>query len=220
MSLSFESLALRRKRTATERAENNGDPLVVKKKAREAAKSNMAASTSTRVATAEKPAPTGKKGPNVRAYAFQHVKNPHTLSDQPAPAEKPAPAGKKGPNVSLYSFQCVATSHTLFNQPIKPRRHSVHMEEVDDEDDLPRNVAPLNESHILGLSDGSDDDHEPRVPGIGDMDIEEDDDDDPCPPLEVDDEDEDDDDEDKEDEDEESAEAELGQFYDQMFVLY
>lgn len=38
MSLSSDSLALRRKRTATERAENNGDPLVAKKKAREAAK--------------------------------------------------------------------------------------------------------------------------------------------------------------------------------------
>jgi hypothetical protein len=71
MSLSSESLALRRKRTATERAENNGDPLVVKKRAREAAKSNTAAaSTSTQVATAEKPAPTTKKGPNVSAYSF------------------------------------------------------------------------------------------------------------------------------------------------------
>jgi len=36
MSLSYDSLALRRKRTASERALNNGDPLVVKKKAREA----------------------------------------------------------------------------------------------------------------------------------------------------------------------------------------
>jgi hypothetical protein len=36
MSLSYESLTLRRKRTATDRALNNGDPLVVKKKAREA----------------------------------------------------------------------------------------------------------------------------------------------------------------------------------------
>jgi hypothetical protein len=42
MSLSSDSLALRRKRTATERAENNGDPLAVKKKARNAAKSNLA----------------------------------------------------------------------------------------------------------------------------------------------------------------------------------
>ena len=40
MSLSSDSLALRRKRTATERAENKGDPLVAKKKAREAAKSS------------------------------------------------------------------------------------------------------------------------------------------------------------------------------------
>jgi hypothetical protein len=39
MSFSSESLALRRKRTATERAENNGDPLAANKKARAAAKS-------------------------------------------------------------------------------------------------------------------------------------------------------------------------------------
>ena len=36
MSLSAESLNLRRKRTATERVMNNGDPLVVRKRAREA----------------------------------------------------------------------------------------------------------------------------------------------------------------------------------------
>ncbi len=38
MSLSAESLVLRRKRKATERAETNGDPLIAKKKAREASK--------------------------------------------------------------------------------------------------------------------------------------------------------------------------------------
>jgi hypothetical protein len=36
MSLSSDSVALRRKRTATERALNNADPLVIKKKARKA----------------------------------------------------------------------------------------------------------------------------------------------------------------------------------------
>ena len=36
MSMSAESLNIRRKRTATERATNNADPLVVRKKAREA----------------------------------------------------------------------------------------------------------------------------------------------------------------------------------------
>ena len=36
MSMSAESLNIRRKRTATERATNNGDPLAVRKKAREA----------------------------------------------------------------------------------------------------------------------------------------------------------------------------------------
>ena len=50
MSLSAESMALRRKCTATNRAENNGDPLVVKKKAREAARLN---------------APAVKKGPSM-----------------------------------------------------------------------------------------------------------------------------------------------------------
>jgi len=59
MSLSSDSLALRRKRTATDRAMNNGDPLVVKKKAREAVQSDTA------VPTAAKPAPTSEKGPNV-----------------------------------------------------------------------------------------------------------------------------------------------------------
>lgn len=46
MSLSSESLALRRKRTATERAENNGDPLAASKKARMAAKSKAAPANS------------------------------------------------------------------------------------------------------------------------------------------------------------------------------
>jgi hypothetical protein len=35
-----DSLASRRKRTATERSESNADPLLIRKKAREAAKSN------------------------------------------------------------------------------------------------------------------------------------------------------------------------------------
>jgi hypothetical protein len=43
MSQSAESLSLRRKRTASERAISNGDPLVVKKKAREATGPTMAA---------------------------------------------------------------------------------------------------------------------------------------------------------------------------------
>jgi hypothetical protein len=38
MSLSADSLGLRRKRTTSDRAANNADPLVVKKKAREANK--------------------------------------------------------------------------------------------------------------------------------------------------------------------------------------
>ena len=47
MSLSSESLNLRRKRTATERAENNGDPLAANKKARAAAKSQYHTSAPT-----------------------------------------------------------------------------------------------------------------------------------------------------------------------------
>lgn len=42
MSLLSDSLPIHRKRTATDRAENNGDPLVAKKKARKAAQSNPA----------------------------------------------------------------------------------------------------------------------------------------------------------------------------------
>ena len=53
MSLSAESLTLHHKRTATDHAENNGDPLVVKKKAHEAARLN---------------APAVKKGPSMSSY--------------------------------------------------------------------------------------------------------------------------------------------------------
>lgn len=74
------------------------------------------------------------------------------------------------------------------------------MEEVDDDDEnlatYPHNVAPLNRSHILELSDGSYDE-------------------DGCPaliPREDDDDNEEDDDESDAEEPEESEEAELGQF--------
>ena len=60
MSLSADSLALRRKRTATERVANNGDPLAARKKAREAMKSNVALETT--VTAAAKPAPAPKNG--------------------------------------------------------------------------------------------------------------------------------------------------------------
>lgn len=73
------------------------------------------------------------------------------------------------------------------------------MEEVDDDDEnlgtYPRNVAPLNRSHILELSNGSDDE-------------------DGCPtliPREDDDDDEEDDDGSDAEDPEESEEAELGQ---------
>ena len=51
MSLSSESFALRRKRTATQRAENNGDPLAANKKARAAAKSKDSTSTPAQAST-------------------------------------------------------------------------------------------------------------------------------------------------------------------------
>ena len=76
------------------------------------------------------------------------------------------------------------------------RRSSVHMEEIDDDDDIPQNVAPANKSCILERTDGSD----------TEMDID-------VPPLVPDDDEDDDDDSDTEEEEEaeESAEAELGQ---------
>jgi hypothetical protein len=54
MSLSAESLVLRRKHKATEQAETNGDPLVAKKKAQEASKH---ATFPSRVSTTSKLAP-------------------------------------------------------------------------------------------------------------------------------------------------------------------
>jgi hypothetical protein len=75
------------------------------------------------------------------------------------------------------------------------------MEDIDDEDDFPHNVAPTNKSHILELSDGSDD-------SDNDMD-------DSFPPVVTEEDSEGDVEECDDDEDveeaEESAEAELGQ---------
>jgi hypothetical protein len=62
MSLSAESLNLRRKRIATERAINNGDPLVARKKARAV----FQPSVTPRTATAAAPAP--KDGANVSLH--------------------------------------------------------------------------------------------------------------------------------------------------------
>jgi hypothetical protein len=63
MSLSADSLGLHRKRTATDHAANNGDPLVVRKKAREATKSSNTALAN--VTTATEPATAPKKKPNI-----------------------------------------------------------------------------------------------------------------------------------------------------------
>ena len=74
MSLSADSLNLRRKRKATERAQNNGDPLVAKKKAREASRTSTAAiSTATHMSSAAELAPAvilARKESNVSAYCF------------------------------------------------------------------------------------------------------------------------------------------------------
>jgi hypothetical protein len=58
MSLSYDSLAVRRKRMATERALNNGDPLIVKKKARG-------------TKTATKTNPTSNDTPKVSLFPIQ-----------------------------------------------------------------------------------------------------------------------------------------------------
>lgn len=88
-------------------------------------------------------------------------------------------------------------AHTIFKQSSNLQRWSfIYMEVIEDEDLHPRNMAPLNKSHIIELSDGSDDD-------------------DPCLPLEMVDDNDDSDEEDGNEEEiedaKESAEAELGQ---------
>ena len=69
------------------------------------------------------------------------------------------------------------------------------MEEVEDEEPHPCNIAPLKKSHIIELNDGSNNS---------------DDDEDGCPPLETVDNEEGSDEEEPLEEPEESAEAELG----------
>ena len=104
-------------------------------------------------------------------------------------------------SVHIFSYLKHILIHTI--QPTNVRRHSsVHMEEIDDDDDLPRNVAPANNSRILELSDGSDDDN------ASDMDM-----DGPCSPLVAENEKEgaNEDLEEEVEDVEESAEAELGQ---------
>ena len=54
----------RRKRTATERAESNGDPLIVRKKAREAANRSIA----TQPAALKKTVPAGNNRPQVSFF--------------------------------------------------------------------------------------------------------------------------------------------------------
>jgi len=95
--------------------------------------------------------------------------------------------------VSFLHFQLQKNMLTAYEKPPNLQwRTSVHIEDVDDDEDAyPRNVAPLNPSHLLELSDGSDD--EELTSELPDL-------------IEV-----DDDSEDEDEEDEESAEEELGQ---------
>jgi hypothetical protein len=62
-------------------------------------------------------------------------------------------------------------------QPINSRRSSVSIEEIHDDDDLPPNVAPKNKTHILELSDGSEDELEDDCPALIEIDNDDDDDD-------------------------------------------
>jgi hypothetical protein len=90
-------------------------------------------------------------------------------------------------------------------QPINSCRSSVSIEEIhDDDDDLPPNVAPKNKTHLLELSDGSEDELEDDCPALIEIDDNDDDDDN---------EDDEDDGGDETEEPEESAEAELGQWF-------
>jgi len=52
MSFSADSLAMRRKRTVSERVTENGDPLVIRKKAREAAKTGPSIPVASQAVTA------------------------------------------------------------------------------------------------------------------------------------------------------------------------
>jgi hypothetical protein len=52
MSFSADSLAMRRKRTVSERVTENGDPLVIRKKAREAAKTGPSIPIASQAVTA------------------------------------------------------------------------------------------------------------------------------------------------------------------------
>ncbi|KAF8150995.1 hypothetical protein B0H34DRAFT_825183 [Crassisporium funariophilum] len=126
MSLSVESLALRCKRTATDRAKNNGDPLVIKKKACGAARSN----------------PAVKKRPSLTNVCRHSPESIHMedLPDRGSTATSKQPANP-----------CCCSS--------------VHMEEIDNEEDFPCNVAPINKVCIIELSNGSNnDDLPPLVP--------------------------------------------------------
>jgi len=67
MSFLADSLTLRRKCTATERAANNEDPLVARKRAREATKLNAALGTAV---AAAKPAAAPESGPKVSQHHF------------------------------------------------------------------------------------------------------------------------------------------------------
>jgi len=91
-------------------------------------------------------------------------------------------------------------------QPINSCHSSVSIEEIHDDDDLPPNVAPKNKTHILELSDGSEDELEDDCPALIKIDDNNNNDD-----NNDDNKDDEDDGGDETEEPKESAEAELGQ---------
>ena len=145
MSLSAESLSLQRKRTATERATDNGDPLLANKKACQAAKDAKTGS-STSTATAK------------------------TLATEGPRAKKAAPMVRTLPSclhpTTLTFPQPTAAPHG---------QTSTRIEIVDDDDNIPRNVLPSKSCWILELSDGSDGDDDEDLPALMETSDDEDD---------------------------------------------
>jgi len=191
MSLSAESLSLRHKHTAKERATDNGDPLLANKKACQAAKDAQTGS-STSTATAK------------------------TSATERPPAKKAAPMVRTLPSclypTTLTFPQCTAAPQG---------QTSTRIEIVDDDDDIPGNVLPSKSCRILELSDGSDGDDDEDLPALMAVSNNEDDDEDLPALMAVsnnEDNDEDlpalmevsDDEDDEVEEVEETAEAELG----------
>ena len=145
MSLSAESLSLRHKRTATERATDNGDPLLANKKARQAAKdaqTGSSTSTATTKTSATERPPAKKAAPMV--HTLPSCLYPTTLT---FPQRTAAPQGQTSTCIKI----------------------------VDNNDDIPGNVPPSKSCRILKLSDGSDSDDDEDLPALMEVSDDEDD---------------------------------------------